>query len=142
MKKIINGKLYNTDTAERVGAWDNGHYTNDFSYCSENLFKKRTGEFFLHGEGGPMSRYAQSSGNSTGWGQTIKPLTYQEAMEWAEKKLSGDDYIAIFGEPVEDDSLTALNLTLSAASVNKFRLTAQQEQISQRALMERLIDTL
>lgn len=137
MKKVINGKLYNTDTAERVGVWDNGHYTNDFSYCSEDLYKKRTGEFFLHGEGGPMSRYAQSSGNSTGWGQIIKPLTYQEAMEWAEKKLSGDDYIAIFGEPIEDDSISQLALKVSATSYTRFKQRAEKEGISLRKLFEK-----
>lgn len=142
MKKIINNKVYDTSTAQKLGKWDNGHYTNDFQYCAETLYKKRTGEYFLHGEGHAMSKYASHSGNSSGWGEKIIPLTYEEAQKWAEEHLNADDYISIFGEPVEDDSLCALSLTLSASAVSKFRLAAQRQQISQRELMERLIDTL
>lgn len=142
MKKIIRNKVYDTATAQKLGEWDNGHYTNDFQYCAETLYKKRTGEYFLHGEGHAMSKYASHSGDSSGWGEKIIPLTYDEAQKWAEEHLDADDYISIFGEPVEDDSLCALNLTLSASAVSKFRLAAQRQQISQRELMERLISTL
>ena len=43
MKKIINGKQYNTDTAKYLGDWDNGYPSNDFCYCVERLYltKKR-----------------------------------------------------------------------------------------------------
>ncbi len=142
MKKIINNKVYDTSTAQKLGEWDNGHYTNDFAYCAETLYRKRTGTYFLHGEGHAMSKYASHSGNNTGWGEKIIPLSYEEAQEWAEEHLDADEYISIFGEPALDDTLTALNLTLSAAAVSKFRLSAQQQQISQKELMERLIGTL
>jgi hypothetical protein len=71
----------------------------------------------------------------------IYPLTYEQARSWAEAEMTSDEWLAIF-EPVEDDTLMALNLTLSASAVSKFRLAAQRQQISQRELMERLIDTL
>ena len=61
MKKIINGKLYDTSTAHLVGEWDNQLYGNP-DYAAESLYRKRTGEFFLHGEGGARSRYAQLVG--------------------------------------------------------------------------------
>lgn len=142
MKKIINNKVYDTNTAQKLGEWDNGHYTNEFAYCAETLYRKRTGEYFLFGEGHAMSKYASHSGNNSGWGEKIIPLSYEEAQQWAEGHLEADDYIRIFGEPALDDTLTALNLTLSALAVSKFRLAAQRQQISQRELMERLIDTL
>lgn len=142
MKKIIKNKVYDTDTAQKLSEWDNGHYTSDFQYCAEALYRKRTGEYFLHGEGHAMSKYASHSGNNSGWGEKIIPLSYEEAQKWAENHLDADDYISIFAESVEDDSLTAFNLTLSASSVSKFRLAAQRQQISQRELMERLISTL
>lgn len=102
MKKIINGKMYNTETAKLIGSWDNGHYTSDFSYCSEELYLKKTGEFFLFGEGGAMSKYAKSCGdNSWGWGKSITPMSNDEARKWAEKHLEVNEYIAAFGEPEE-----------------------------------------
>lgn len=142
MKKIINNRVYDTSTAQKLGEWDNGYYTSDFPFCAETLFRKRTGEYFLFGEGHAMSKYASHSGNNSGWGEKIIPMSYEKAQQWAEEHLNADDYIRIFGEPAVDDTLTALNLTLSASAVNKFRLSAQQQQISQRELMERLIDTL
>lgn len=142
MKKIIKNKVYDTNTAQKLGDWNNGHYTSDFRYCAETLYRKRTGEFFLHGEGHAMSKYASHSGDSSGWGEKIIPMSYEEAQKWAEKHLDADDYISIFGEPVEDDSVIALNLTLSTSVVAKFKAAAQQEQISQRELMEKLISSL
>jgi len=37
MKKIINGKLYNTETATCLGSWSNGHDVGDFTYCEESF---------------------------------------------------------------------------------------------------------
>lgn len=140
MKKIINGKVYDTGTAELVGEWSNGYYANDFSYCSEDLYRKRTGEFFLHGDGGAMSKYAVSNGNNSwGGGEKIIPLTYEAAQKWAEEHLSGEKYEAIFGEIVEDESRTTLTLSLSSATVERAKRTAAQKGISLSALIESLI---
>lgn len=96
MKKIFNGRLYNTDTAKLSGRWDNGYCHSDFNYCSEDLYCKKTGEFFLYGFGGPFTRYAISDGNSTCSGHDIIPLTKKEAMMWAEKHLTADVYMELF----------------------------------------------
>ena len=102
MKKIINGKKYDTKTAECVAEWHNRHFPSDFDYCSEDLYRKKTGEFFLHGEGGARSKYAQRYGqNSWGGGEDITPLTEAEAREWVEEHCDGDDYEKIFGEVPE-----------------------------------------
>ena len=47
MKKIINGKMYNTETAKEIGSWNNGRYRSDFYYVGETLYKKKTGELFV-----------------------------------------------------------------------------------------------
>lgn len=97
MKKIINGKKYDTDTAKCVGDWTNGYGGNDFHYVSESLYRKKTGEFFLYGEGGAMTQYAESDGDAYCGGAEIIPLTEKRAKEWAEKHLDCDDYESIFG---------------------------------------------
>jgi hypothetical protein len=51
MKKIINGKMYNTETAEEIGSWENTPYKSNYIYFKEYLYRKRTGEFFLYGSG-------------------------------------------------------------------------------------------
>ena len=98
MKKILNGKKYDTETATLIGSYDNGCLTNDFGYCEENLYHKRTGEYFLHGRGGANSKYRTYSGmNSWGGGQEIRPLTQDEAKSWAEDHLNVDEYEKEFG---------------------------------------------
>jgi hypothetical protein len=98
MKKIINGKKYDTETATLIGDWWNRLGSNDFGYCVERLYKKKTGEFFLNGEGGANTKYATKYGNMYGSGETIEPLTVDEAKAWAERHLDADTYESVFGE--------------------------------------------
>ena len=51
MKKIINGKKYDTATARLVGKWLYGNGKRDFYLQHEKLFCKKTGEYFLHAKG-------------------------------------------------------------------------------------------
>ena len=61
MKKVINGRRYDTEGAMRLAGYRYG-MPRDLGYWEETLYRKRTGEFFLHGEGGPASKYAESIG--------------------------------------------------------------------------------
>ena len=102
MKKVIDGKMYNTETAEFLGKSWNGNATTDFAYCCEKLYRTKKGKFFLHGKGGAMTRYSQKCGNNTRCGgEGIVPLTIEEAREWVENHLDADEYVAIFGEVEE-----------------------------------------
>ena len=102
MKQIINGKMYNTATATPIGRYEYGGGPRNFRWFSETLYRKKTGEFFLAGEGGPRTRYAVDCGNNcVSGGEDIIPLNIEEAKEWAESFLSTDEYILAFGEPEE-----------------------------------------
>lgn len=143
MKKIIKNKLYDTDTAQFLGEYAPNPDQSNFSYFAETLYRKKTGEFFLHGEGNAASKYSRSCGqNETCEGEKIVPLTYAEAQAWAEEHLDGDDYIALFGEPVEDDSVAALNIRISAAKMQKLRQAAGKQGVSLVDLVESMIDEL
>jgi hypothetical protein len=96
MKKIINQKLYDTETATKVGEWSNGYGQGDFRWAREELYMKRTGEYFLYGEGGGLSQYAGHYGDSSGDGESIEPLTYSQARDWAEARLEADEYMRLF----------------------------------------------
>ena len=121
MRKIIKGILYNTSTATLIGG--NGYgYPGDFSYFYEKLYKKRNGEYFLYGEGGPLSKYSESVGtNETSGSETIIPMTYAEARDWAEANLDADDYIAAFGTPSEDNDHVVVSVNISTAVYNKLK---------------------
>lgn len=106
MKKIIKNRLYDTDTAKVIGEYV---YSNrrDFSFYEETLYKKKNGEYFLHGIGGGLSKYAESTGTNTwGGGEKIMPLTTDRAQEWAEQHLDTDEYIKEFGK-VEEQTETS-----------------------------------
>ena len=80
MKKVIKGRVYNTETAELVSYSEND-ITNNLFYVREELYKKRNGEYFLYAEGGAATKYAEYLGNNQ-WvpGTVILPLSYGEAM--------------------------------------------------------------
>lgn len=140
MKKIISGKVYDTSTAELVGEWSNGSFPNDFNYCSEDLYRKKTGEFFLYGEGGAMSKYAESRGDGWGGGEKIMPMSYQSAQEWAEAHLSCEEYEAIFGAVDEsDDGRKNYTFYLPVASVEKAKRAAAQAGVGLSAYIESLL---
>lgn len=143
MKKIISRKLYDTATAELIAEWSNGRSLRDFSWCQEELYRKKTGEFFLHGEGGPMSQYVHyiDDNNWSGDEQLI-PLTYDEAAEWAEKHMDADAYQAVFGEIAEDDTSIMFTCRLPASSVDKLRRASGRSGRTQQDILTDLINTL
>ncbi len=98
MKKIINGKKYDTNTARFIG-YAGYSYPGDLSFWLERLYRKKTGEFFLHGVGGAMSKYAHRAGlNEWSGGEEIIPLSPEEARKWAEEHLNADEYELAFGK--------------------------------------------
>ena len=140
MKKIIKGKIYDTDTATFLAEYDSGHSVTDFQHYTEELYQKKTGEFFIYGEGGPASRYSQACPTG-GWdgGRKIVPLTYEQAREWAEKNLNADEYEEIFGEVVEDDSRMTVTLSLSVGAVERAKRAAAKEGTSLSGYIENLL---
>jgi hypothetical protein len=84
MKKIINLKRYDTDTAEEIAVWWNGCLRSDFNYCKETLYRTKSQSWFLHGEGGALSCYAESweGGRSSTSGSAITPMSEAEAAAW------------------------------------------------------------
>jgi hypothetical protein len=102
MKKIINRKVYNTETAELLHAWCNRRAVTDFSYVEEALYRTKKGAFFLYGSGGAMSGYAVSHGNTCGGGSDIAPLDKDEALRWLEKHGGEEVLEKLFPEELEE----------------------------------------
>ena len=72
MKKLINKKTYNTETAEEISRKASGGFGDPAGY-EEILYKTAKGEHFLYGVGGGESKYAE---------ETIIPLTDEQAAEF------------------------------------------------------------
>ena len=140
MKKIINGRRYDTDTAKCMGGDYANCPRNDFNYWEETLYRKNTGEFFLHGEGGPASKYATSVGlNSWGGGERIMPLSLEAAQRWAEEHLDGDEYEKIFGVIEEDQTKRTVTFSLTEAAIEKIARMATEQNCSKSEVIERLL---
>ena len=135
MKKIINNRVYDTATAKRLGEDGGG---DGFYRWSEVLYQKRTGEFFLHGEGGPATKYAHSIGqNQWSGGEKILPMDVDAARKWVEEHMDADDYEAIFGLPDEDDTeRTAISALLPSGLLKRARQRAVDDKITLTAVLE------
>lgn len=140
MRKIINGKAYDTKTSECIGNYTSTWDIKDLSYVSETLYRKRTCEFFLYGEGGPMSKYAVLLGqNNWGGGSKIIPLSWDAAREWAEKNLTAEKYEAIFGKVADDNSRVTITLSLSASAIERAKRSASKAGVTLSAYIESLL---
>lgn len=85
MKAIINGKKYNTETAEIL------HQERRWLgfLGSETVFKKKSGEIFIY--------YKPPFFNLFGDKECIKPLNNEECKKYAEAHFTADDYEKLFG---------------------------------------------
>jgi hypothetical protein len=140
MKKIIEGRVYNTETAKFLGSYQHSH-RNDFSFYKEELYRTKSGAYFLYGEGGPASRYSkQVEQNRWTGGEEIRAMSPQGARAWAEEHLDADKYAEIFGEPEEaGDERVALNLTISAATKAKLEKMREDTGKSMSQIVEDMI---
>ena len=103
MKKIINGKKYDTETANCICVYQFS-YSGDFRYVHEELYLKKTGEFFLFGEGGAMSKYAKFLGRNIGTSgdsDVFTPISVDEAKGFFEEHGDSENYEKYFGEVEE-----------------------------------------
>lgn len=141
MKKIISGKVYDTDTAREVGIWTSTWDHRSWTYEHESLYQKRTGEYFLFGEGGPQTKYAEStSDNHWRGGEKIIPLSPAKAREWAEEHLSADEYEAAFGLPDEDAEDVVLYVKIPAATMAKLKTKAAERGASVTEIVNKMLN--
>ena len=142
MKRIINNLLYNTDSARHIAEWTNGADPEDPQYIKEVLYRKKTKEFFLLGEGGSSTRYAITHGNNQ-WekSETIIPLTDEAAVEWAKEKLGEDRVGEIFDENIGKKAADKKYCTffISSEADRLLRVNAEREGKRTAQFLEELI---
>ena len=142
MKKIINGKVYNTETAKAIGTYDNEGGWGDLQHFEETLYQKRTGEYFLYGEGGAMTRYSKQVGsNNWGCGNAITTMTIEDARNWAEEHLSAEKYEEAFGEIVEDSTKKIVAVNLTTDAVEKAKRKAAEQGTTLSAVVDSFVKT-
>lgn len=109
MKRIINQKRYNTDSARVVATA--GKVT---------LYRKQTGEFFFCDE------------------VNIIPVTLEEAGAWGQENMPEEDYNRIFlGSG--GDGKKQINVTVSMETYNRLRLMQMTQKKDLNKIIEELI---
>ena len=87
MRRLIDNKWYDTESARLVGANCNGSRGDD--YFRESLFRKRGGAFFLERQIGQTEDcFAHSD--------KLYPMSYDKAREWAETHLPPETFAVEF----------------------------------------------
>lgn len=123
LKKIVDGKKYDTETADEIAAFDcNSDFGSEtYRNFGETLYQTPSGAFFLVGEG--LSQYTPwcapiPGTNEYGRGHALVPLSSEETKTWLEIRGLVDEYEEIFGQieeaPVADgrDVVVHLNAQL------------------------------
>lgn len=104
MRKIIKGQIYDTSTAQLIAAVE-------LREIYQALYLKRSNEFFV---------YSVKDGR-----ETISPLSYREADEWARIYLPDAAYQKFFGEIPEDSEKINVSIRLRKDTYQKLqRLSA------------------
>lgn len=154
MKDRIGTLSYNTETAKKIGEYSSDLPTNDFGYYKETLYKKRTGEYFLAGYGGPKRNYFEIVNGKKVMqsSSTIKPLTFNQAKQWhqdfildsdyEDKKETEKVYHREFEPNINDKKTVKASLTLTVGAKRKLERIAAKQHISQSQVVENLIEEL
>lgn len=96
MKRIVDGIVYNTATAQLIGEWRNTLDIQNSNWCHEMLFLNSDGAYFLWGCGGSLSPYNFCNNTIRGSKADITPLSIQKAKVWAKEHLRYEVYIKEF----------------------------------------------
>lgn len=104
MKRIINGKRYNTETATLIAHVGSAtEDVRDFRYHDTNLYRTVRGNWFVAGKGGPMSQWARSTGqNSWSGGSGLRPIDPDEARDLLEDHRYTAELEQYFSSDIED----------------------------------------
>jgi hypothetical protein len=139
MRKYYDGKVYDTERATLLAEFEHSYYS-QYDWYHEQLYRKRTGEYFLYGEGhaaSPYCTYSADGGRDPG--EKIRPMTYDEARAWAERNLDVDDYDRLFGVPEDDDDKTQVLIRMQQSTQVMLKDAATKEGTSMSAIVERLV---
>jgi len=88
MKKIIDGKIYNTDTAQCVIPLRSKVDRADFGYWECDLYRTVKGNWFICGEGNGASIFAERVGTGTFFGSGIRVVS----LHWVRDELERAEY--------------------------------------------------
>lgn len=98
---MIEGKLYDTEKAEFLADYAYG-IPGDLEAVNEALYRNANGAYFLAGEGGAATAYAEQTGeNEWTGGFGIRPVSADEAIDFLEHCGATDVLLEEFEDVLE-----------------------------------------
>lgn len=126
MIKRIGTKDYNTNTAKRIAEFSSGTLSQK-DYQHEELYRKRSGEYFL---------YCESK-------QEIIPFTYKRAKDWLKEAVNKDQHLHKIYESEfrnsDKENIEPTYITLSLEAKHKLRRLANEKGQTISKVIENLI---
>ena len=129
-KRIIDGRTYNTETATEIADWADDVGIYELYLC---LYKTRFGAFFEYGR--------KSGGEDDG--ETIRPLTPEDARTWLEQFASSRPELIefLFGEmPEAGSGEVKFTLRIPESLRRRLATRAKENRQSLNAWMVRCLE--
>ena len=102
MKKIIDGKLYDSDKAEQLALSTNKYPPGNSYFEAEMLYRSPQGQLFIYGHGGPLSGYGITKGNTHYGGEELWLVTEEEAKEFCIENNLTSAVLELFPDSIEE----------------------------------------
>lgn len=123
MKKVIKGKLYDTDTAKLIC-----QHTTEHTYKA--VYQKKTGHYFI---------YYKINSDVIDFKPTITPVTVEQAAEIAKGIMPDDAYNLHFGKASVDDEIITVTLRMRKGVHQKLKQLAAENNCTASEFVTRLI---
>jgi HicB family len=137
MKRIIEGRTYNTETATEVASWS-GFTDPEAMRAPESgavLYQTRHGAYFLVSFNEALEPWEDGY-------EKLTPLDPEQAQRWAEKHCSTEEVERLFGEqPEAGDAEAKLTLRMPEALRRRLVLLAESRKQSLNAWIVRCLET-
>ena len=120
MKRVINGRRYDTDKATLVGEACHGEPMEP-GYTRETLYRKRGGEYFIVVQGA--------------YTFDVVPLKYKEVQAWYIDNMGA----AAYYEEFKAEGIKTINVSIPLSVVRKLDVIANTMNLSRGKVIEDLI---
>ena len=143
VRKIIEGKAYNTGTSELI-ATTYGCHQDDYEEVSgrqyydngQSLYRTRKGNLFFK----VYRDKLEACFGILDYIDIIRPISINEAREWLEKWGTDDELERCFVIPEAGDSETALSVRIPDNAAKAIRVLAKLRKISLNSLFNNLVN--
>ena len=101
MKRVIQGKIYDTQTANLIVVLPCLHAKDNWKWNETTLYRTPMGRYFLVGKGEALSRWAQATPSGAIAGEGLEPISQADARAYAvDTGVSPDRFARLGFDPI------------------------------------------